>query len=68
MAFKAGNMAPIKSASFMATTIFTKKILGLETGKPGADSHSNSPPATTFPKKPKMSASKSKKREIPEGL
>jgi acetyl-CoA carboxylase carboxyl transferase subunit beta len=52
----------------MATTIFTKKILGLETGKPGSDSHTNSPPANAFPKKPKIGASKSKKREIPEGL
>src|SRR5882724_6586897 len=51
----------------MATTIFTKKTLGLESGKPGGDSMTGSP-ATTFPKKPKIGASKSKKREIPEGL
>jgi acetyl-CoA carboxylase carboxyl transferase subunit beta len=46
----------------MATSLFTKKTLGLETGEP--------PPAhstATFAKKPKL-AGKSKKREIPEGL
>ena len=51
----------------MATTSFTKKSLGQETAEPGV----TPPPAsghTTFAKKPKLGASKSKKREIPEGL
>ena len=51
----------------MATTSFTKKSLGLETAEPAV----TPPPATgntTFAKKPKLGASKSKKREIPEGL
>src|SRR3954465_3315110 len=49
----------------MATTIFIKKTLGLP-GAPATDSKANAP--TTFPKKPKLGASKSKKREIPEGI
>ena len=51
----------------MATTSFTKKSLGLETGEPAL----TPPPATTstsFVKKPKLAGGKSKKREIPEGL
>src|SRR5216110_398996 len=51
----------------MATTLFTKKTLGLETAEPAV----TPPPAntnTTFVKKPKLASSKSKKREIPEGL
>jgi acetyl-CoA carboxylase carboxyl transferase subunit beta len=51
----------------MATTLFTKKTLGLETAEPAV----TPPPVnknTTFVKKPKLAASKSKKREIPEGL
>src|SRR5438876_10611220 len=51
----------------MATTSFTKKSLGQETAEPGV----TPPPAsghTTFAKKPKLGASKSKKRDIPEGL
>jgi acetyl-CoA carboxylase carboxyl transferase subunit beta len=51
----------------MATTLFTKKTLGLETAEPGV----TPPPAmahNTFARKPKLAASKSKKREIPEGL
>src|SRR6266496_4171458 len=51
----------------MATTSFTKKTLGLETAEPAV----TPPPATgnaTFAKKPKLAGSKSKKREIPEGL
>jgi len=50
----------------MATTIFTKKSLGLETVEPAL---SPPPPAskTTFIKKPKLGG-KSKKKEIPEGL
>src|SRR5215831_15849930 len=50
----------------MATTSFTKKMLGLDT-EPGV---TPPPPTgnTTFVKKPKLASSKSKKREIPEGL
>jgi acetyl-CoA carboxylase carboxyl transferase subunit beta len=52
----------------MATTSFTKKTLGLESAEPGV----TPPPApateTNFVKKPKLASSKSKKREIPEGL
>jgi acetyl-CoA carboxylase carboxyl transferase subunit beta len=51
----------------MATTSFTKKSLGLETAEPAV----TPPPAstgTTFIKKPKIGSSKSKKKEIPEGL
>src|SRR6266404_3801186 len=51
----------------MATTSFTKKSLGTETIEPAV----TPPPSTgnaTFAKKPKLSSSKSKKREIPEGL
>jgi acetyl-CoA carboxylase carboxyl transferase subunit beta len=51
----------------MATTSFTKKSFGLESGEPGV-----TPPAITtgasFAKKPKLGSGKSKKREIPEGL
>ena len=51
----------------MATTSFNKKSLGHETAEPAV----TPPPAsggTTFAKKPKLGAAKSKKREIPEGL
>src|SRR5260221_10572935 len=51
----------------MATTLFTKKTLGLETSEPAV----TPPPANsqaTFVKKPKLASAKSKKREIPEGL
>ncbi|MGO9202053.1 MAG: acetyl-CoA carboxylase, carboxyltransferase subunit beta [Limisphaerales bacterium] len=51
----------------MATTSFTKKTLGLETGEPAV----TPPPATgnaSFAKKPKLAASNTRKREIPEGL
>lgn len=51
----------------MSTTTFTKKTLGLETADPAV----TPPPASadsTLPKKPKLGATKSKKREIPEGL
>ena len=49
----------------MATTSFTKKTLGLETVEPAV-----TPPKgeTTLVKKPKLSAGKSRKRDIPEGL
>jgi acetyl-CoA carboxylase carboxyl transferase subunit beta len=53
---------------FMATTIFTKKILALDPGKPGGDSKPHHPPAAPFPKKPKIGSSKSKRKDIPEGL
>jgi acetyl-CoA carboxylase carboxyl transferase subunit beta len=52
----------------MATTIFTKKILSLNTAKAGGDVKSNNAPATSFLKKPKIGSSKSKRRDIPEGL
>jgi acetyl-CoA carboxylase carboxyl transferase subunit beta len=51
----------------MATTIFSKKILGLDTDKAAAGAKGASPSAN-FPKKPKIASTKSKKREIPEGL
>src|SRR4029078_8705190 len=50
----------------MATTLFSKKTLGLETADPAV----TPPPTnanTNFVKKPKL-AGKSRKREIPEGL
>jgi acetyl-CoA carboxylase carboxyl transferase subunit beta len=51
----------------MATSTFTKKSLGIDSTEPAV----TPPPAnanTTFAKKPKMAATKSRKREIPEGL
>jgi acetyl-CoA carboxylase carboxyl transferase subunit beta len=51
----------------MATS-FTRKSLSLETAQSGAELNSSAPPSGTFPKKLKLGASKSKKREIPEGL
>jgi acetyl-CoA carboxylase carboxyl transferase subunit beta len=51
----------------MATSLFTKKTLGLETADPAV----TPPPAnnqTNFGKKPKLASAKSKKKEIPEGL
>jgi acetyl-CoA carboxylase carboxyl transferase subunit beta len=51
----------------MATSSFTKKSLGLETSEPAV----TPPPTThqaTFVKKPKLASSKSRKRDIPEGL
>jgi len=51
----------------MATTSFNKKTLGLETVEPGV----TPPPSSTetaFAKKPKLGATKSRKRDIPEGL
>lgn len=51
----------------MGTTSFTKKTLGLETAEPAV-----TPPTgtnnTSFVKKPKLGAAKSKKRDIPQGL
>jgi acetyl-CoA carboxylase carboxyl transferase subunit beta len=53
----------------MATSTFSKKILGLETiGKSGPDAKATPPVPPPFPKKPKIAAGKSKKKEIPEGL
>ncbi len=51
----------------MATTSFTKKSLGLETVEP-AVTPPQSHPETAFGKKPTLSAGKSRKRDIPEGL
>src|SRR5215467_12262432 len=51
----------------MATSSFTKKTLGLETGEPGVTPPSQSSTGT-FAKRPRLALSKSKKREIPEGL
>src|SRR4051812_35471701 len=51
----------------MATSTFTKKSLGIDSTEPAV----TPPPPnanTTFAKKPKMAASKSRKREIPVGL
>jgi len=50
----------------MATTTFTKKALGVETVEPALTPPSAKAPP--LPKKPKPSGSKSKKRDIPEGL
>ena len=61
----------------MSTTSFTKKSLGLETVEPaltptpikaGTLTPTTTDKATTLPKKPKLGAGKSKKRDIPEGL
>jgi acetyl-CoA carboxylase carboxyl transferase subunit beta len=51
----------------MATTSFTKKSLGLESVEPAVTPPPNNT-STSFAKKPKLSLSKSKKKEIPEGL
>jgi acetyl-CoA carboxylase carboxyl transferase subunit beta len=51
----------------MATTIFSKKMLGLEAAKTGNESTTKAP-ASTFLKKPKIAVAKSKKKDIPEGL
>jgi len=51
----------------MATSTFTKKSLGIESTEPAV----TPPPATanaSFAKKPKIASTKSRKREIPEGL
>ena len=52
----------------MATTSFNKKTLGLETVEPAVTPPPASTKATTFAKKPNIRSSKSRKREIPEGL
>src|SRR6266545_5751011 len=51
----------------MATTAFTKKSLGLESVEPAVTPPPAGPQAT-FAKKPKLGSTKSKKRDIPEGL
>ena len=51
----------------MSTTTFTKKTLGLDTVEPAV----TPPPAgaaASFARKPKLGSTKSKKRDIPEGL
>jgi acetyl-CoA carboxylase carboxyl transferase subunit beta len=52
----------------MATTSFTKKSLGLEATEPALTPPTPTEEGTTFVKKPKLGAAKSKKRDIPEGL
>jgi acetyl-CoA carboxylase carboxyl transferase subunit beta len=54
----------------MATTSFTKKSLGLEIGEPAVTPPPPPDPGntTSFVKKPKLGAAKSRKRDIPEGL
>jgi acetyl-CoA carboxylase carboxyl transferase subunit beta len=52
----------------MATTSFTKKTLGLEAVEPAVTPPPPATAETTFVKKPKIAAAKSRKRDIPEGL
>ncbi|HEY4984968.1 MAG TPA: acetyl-CoA carboxylase carboxyl transferase subunit beta, partial [Verrucomicrobiae bacterium] len=61
----------------MSTTSFTKKSLGLETVDPalaptpikaGTLTPTMTDKPTTLPKKPRLGAGRSKKRDIPEGL
>src|SRR5579862_5883034 len=57
----------IKLSKKMATTSFNKKSIGLDTVEPAV----TPPPAdaqTSFVRKPKLVGSKSRKRDIPEGL
>ena len=51
----------------MATTSFTKKSLGLDNGEPAVTPPQGNP-ESALGKKPKLSAGKSRKRDIPEGL
>jgi acetyl-CoA carboxylase carboxyl transferase subunit beta len=51
----------------MATTIYTKKTLGLETVEPAVTPPTGNP-ETALIRKPKLSSGKSRKRDIPEGL
>src|SRR5438105_10522397 len=51
----------------MATNSFSKKALSPETTEPAVTPPTGSS-HTSFVKKPKLASSKSKKREIPEGL
>jgi acetyl-CoA carboxylase carboxyl transferase subunit beta len=50
----------------MATTSFSKKSLGVESVEPAVTPPP--PSSTNFLKKPKLSSSKQRKKEIPEGL
>src|SRR5882762_6671847 len=52
----------------MAGTSFNKKALGLDAVEPAVTPPPASNPETAFIKKPKLGTSKSRKREIPEGL
>ncbi|HEY0455787.1 MAG TPA: acetyl-CoA carboxylase, carboxyltransferase subunit beta [Verrucomicrobiae bacterium] len=52
----------------MATTSFSKKNLGFETVEPAVTPPPPNTSETAFVKKPKPGGSKSRKREIPEGL
>jgi acetyl-CoA carboxylase carboxyl transferase subunit beta len=51
----------------MATTSFTKKTLGVDV-EPAVTPPPPASAETAFPKKPKLGAAKSRKRDIPEGL
>src|SRR5690349_3147795 len=62
------NFAVAAGLKYMATSSFSnKKTLGLETVEPAVTPHTDAAP-TTFAKKPKLTTSKAKKRDIPEGL
>jgi acetyl-CoA carboxylase carboxyl transferase subunit beta len=50
----------------MATTVFTKRALTLESGEPAVAAAPRT--ETPLPRKPKLATTKSKKRDIPEGL
>jgi acetyl-CoA carboxylase carboxyl transferase subunit beta len=52
----------------MDTTSFTKKSLGAETGKPALTPPPVEAMQATFTKKPRLTAGKNKRRDIPEGL
>jgi len=52
----------------MATTSFTKKILGIDSVEPAVTPPTHSDTESIVPKKPKLDAGVSRKREIPEGL
>ena len=52
----------------MSTTSFTKKILGADTIEPALTPPPASDQPPRSPKKPKLGGTKSKKRDIPEGL
>jgi len=52
----------------MATTSFTKKIQGIDSVEPAVTPPPLTTPDSIVPKKPKLDASFSRKRDIPEGL
>jgi len=52
----------------MATTTFTKKAIALGTPEAVRSAPPTGQPSAKLPRKPKIGAGKSKKREIPEGL